>query len=1250
MFPYRVRLRNHELAQRWGKYVRVGEAFVFFGIDPQDEKWMKALARSGEGSRVMSLLIDQVITVPGGEVHPLRLPQLHLDGITTDKAIYRAGRDTVHLLAFGLGRRGEQVAVEVHTNGTKTAELPVHLDHHGVALVPLRDLPAGEYQVRFQHSAGNDEPACAFTVAEYRLAPLVASLVERTWNERSGQLVAHVRLETFGVPVTGGVRVELTDQDERVCEVRAQAVEGLVEVLLRLSGEGPHAINVQLEADPSRTATIPLIGSRAAERSSTLFSTMGATVSGSLLPGEGARPVRRIYLSEGTRRDSPFRLERVDATRARLIATAPTGPVCVVAVDLLTHKQRQEVVRATVSAGEVIEVDVPGPAAVVLVGAFVEGVAWEGWAAVVHPDRWTPRIRVPDGCAPGTDVAFEVDTERPDLEGVVYLVVKDPRLQSGQTPSSCLAGQIKSTVAQLGVERTGEPLSFLDGTSQHSMPRAVGDALVQRGVISAEQLEDVRNLARKTGSHPYHALVTLGYATNEQIMQTLARVLRLRFIDLREVVIPPAIIELLPESVARENVVLPLSATTDVLTVVMSDPIDIATIQKLEFILNKKIQPAVAAQDQIVEAINRHYGQSETECIDSMLAEFTETAIDLPSLAFTDVFPDLEPALTPVITTPEPEVAFAGLLPLHQGRTTATIRVGDGFTDYVAEAFVVSGLDWSAAECRFRAEKDPFVVLDLPAFVHRQDSAIGRVHAGAKSGRMRLRVTCDGVLVPLRDGARQLAAAETLIGTQVVVSLEARPGEYRATVEDLAGNSDQATGRVEEPGKLQSVARSLRFLESGQHLAQDEDSSILALRVLPGLDRPLHSLIDATADYQHLCCEQTAAKIVAGCAMYALASSDGRRRRQAEAVILAGVQREARMWLPGRGFKMYPNSDNQPHSYLGPLAARYLKQLTLLEQMEDSTRSPLLREAITQALKMADDALQAYQVAWPPAAAETCEEAYSVLRFGSGAARRKALDLVRRRSAGGGGSRVPVISDVSFRNGGVLERSEAAYAAAALLRSGDPADRGKAWALADAVLQHIGPEGRLYSTVDSVAAIALLAELRTVGSRGVVEVDGQRLTTTEAAAKDDIRTLVTVTGVTAVEVTRRIVEDWDQLRSTVALRVDLEKDGQSISQFRVGDGLDLHIEIDGGYRDGDLLWVCLPDALSWVLGGAQVKRFAVDLAGESEVHVPLAATGVTCDPAGQPAPQHFCVCLRNMFEEERAGNPGPLQVRVVRAT
>jgi len=79
-------------------------------------------------------------------------------------------------------------------------------------------------------------------------------------------------------------------------------------------------------------------------------------------------------------------------------------------------------------------------------------------------------------------------------------------------------------------------------------------------------------------------------------------------VSLQNVTIPPAIIDMIPESVARENVVIPLSQEDGVLRIVVHDPSDFDTLQKLQFILNKDIQPILSPKEQIAAAINRHYG------------------------------------------------------------------------------------------------------------------------------------------------------------------------------------------------------------------------------------------------------------------------------------------------------------------------------------------------------------------------------------------------------------------------------------------------------------------------------------------------------------------------------------------------------------------------------------------------------------------------------------------------------------------
>src|ERR1700730_14031146 len=154
------------------------------------------------------------------------------------------------------------------------------------------------------------------------------------------------------------------------------------------------------------------------------------------------------------------------------------------------------------------------------------------------------------------------------------------------------------------------------------------EILIRRQNLSPDQLSEAKAMQQQTGAKLQETLVKLGYVSADQVMSAMAEFHGLQFVDLTEVTIPSSVVELVPESVARENVILPMSQENGTLKIIMSDPSDFDTVQKLQFILNKDIQPVLAAREQIVEAINRHYGQTETESVDSMLQEFTDTAID----------------------------------------------------------------------------------------------------------------------------------------------------------------------------------------------------------------------------------------------------------------------------------------------------------------------------------------------------------------------------------------------------------------------------------------------------------------------------------------------------------------------------------------------------------------------------------------------------------------------------------------------
>ena len=157
--------------------------------------------------------------------------------------------------------------------------------------------------------------------------------------------------------------------------------------------------------------------------------------------------------------------------------------------------------------------------------------------------------------------------------------------------------------------------------------------LISEGIVSAEQLAEAARVSGSSGTKVHDEVIKLGYAPPDKVMDVLGKAYRLKVVDLTGMTVPQDVIELLPESVARENSIFPLAEMGSALRLATSDPTDMELQEKLRFILNRDVEMSLAPRQQIVEAINRHYGLSDGESADSMLQEFTDTAIDFTETA-----------------------------------------------------------------------------------------------------------------------------------------------------------------------------------------------------------------------------------------------------------------------------------------------------------------------------------------------------------------------------------------------------------------------------------------------------------------------------------------------------------------------------------------------------------------------------------------------------------------------------------------
>ena len=186
------------------------------------------------------------------------------------------------------------------------------------------------------------------------------------------------------------------------------------------------------------------------------------------------------------------------------------------------------------------------------------------------------------------------------------------------------------------------------------------DLLLKKGVISLDQLTEAEEVAKTTKADVGDVLIQMEYATPEEVAEAVAKHHKIPYVDLRSAQISDEVVELVPESVARENTVLPISEEDGALRILISDPFDLETIEKLRFILNRKIETALSSKGAILGAINKYYGQVEGESADSMLQEFTDTAID-----FTETDADSEQAEEDVDDSSAPVIRLVNLM-IHE--------------------------------------------------------------------------------------------------------------------------------------------------------------------------------------------------------------------------------------------------------------------------------------------------------------------------------------------------------------------------------------------------------------------------------------------------------------------------------------------------------------------------------------------------------------------------------------------------------
>jgi len=135
----------------------------------------------------------------------------------------------------------------------------------------------------------------------------------------------------------------------------------------------------------------------------------------------------------------------------------------------------------------------------------------------------------------------------------------------------------------------------------------LGEMLVKATLITKEQLQKALQQQETSGGRIGSNLVRLGFISEDDITSFLSRQYGVPSINLSHFEIDQIVIKLIPSEIAQKHQVIPINRTGNVLTVAMADPSNIFAIDDIKFMTGFKVEPVVAAETSIKNAINRHY-------------------------------------------------------------------------------------------------------------------------------------------------------------------------------------------------------------------------------------------------------------------------------------------------------------------------------------------------------------------------------------------------------------------------------------------------------------------------------------------------------------------------------------------------------------------------------------------------------------------------------------------------------------------
>src|SRR3954470_2780751 len=132
----------------------------------------------------------------------------------------------------------------------------------------------------------------------------------------------------------------------------------------------------------------------------------------------------------------------------------------------------------------------------------------------------------------------------------------------------------------------------------------IADALVEDGLLSTKQVEELLEQQKKEGTRLLKLLTDKSYISETDMVVSMGRVLGTPPVNLSRIGIPMDVANLLPKEIAVNHKVLPVSRLENRLCLAMADPLNVLALDDVKRITKLEVPPLIASEKSILDKLN----------------------------------------------------------------------------------------------------------------------------------------------------------------------------------------------------------------------------------------------------------------------------------------------------------------------------------------------------------------------------------------------------------------------------------------------------------------------------------------------------------------------------------------------------------------------------------------------------------------------------------------------------------------------